>query len=286
MSEETVVGWDGSAAAQRALEWALQRAEARGEGLLIARVVAEKDVPPGNSATDSAIEEAESALDEVQHSVQMLHPRLAVRSRLLFGEPVAELQALSDENTLIVLGSDSARDSDGAGPWSVGARLAAVSYGPVAVVPADVSGGARTGIVAGVDGSAASAVAAQFAAAEAVRSGEVFTAVHAWQVPGMWDEATLDDDSLHALEEVHRGILDTLVERVRHAFPTLSVTTSLVREPALQALQEAGSNGRMLVLGNHGLNAVPRLVLGPVSHSLVRKVDVPTVIVRAAEYAL
>lgn len=287
MSEETVVGWDGSAPAQRALEWALARAESRGEGVLIANVVVETDVSPDHVVREAVIEAAESALELARRSAQFRHPRLAIESRLLFGDPVEELRSLSDEDTLLVVGTDSPHDSDVTAPWSVGARLAATSYGPVAIVPDSPLSldSARSGIVAGVDGSAASLAAAQYAASEAVRRGEKLTAVHAWQIPPVWEDAELDEDSMHALEEVHRGILETATDHVQREFPTLTIAKAMVKQPAMTALHDASVQSRLLVLGNHGLKAAPRLTLGPVSHSMVRKVSIPTVIVREADHA-
>lgn len=287
MSEETVVGWDGSAPAQRALEWALTRAEARGENVLIARVVAETDASTGRTVRESTIDAAESALEQERRSAQSRHPRLRVESRLLFGDPVEELRSLSDEDTLVVVGTRSPREAEVSAPWSVGASLAATSFGPVAIIPDNSLSldRARTGIVAGVDGSAASLVAAQYAASEAVRRGERLTTVHAWQIPPMWAETELDDDSLHALEEVHRGILDTATDSVQREFPTLTIEKAVVKQPAMKALHDAAAQSRLLVLGNHGLKAAPRLALGPVSHSLVRQVDVPTVVVRETAHA-
>jgi nucleotide-binding universal stress UspA family protein len=284
MTNETVVGWDGSAPAQRALEWALDRAEVRGERVLIASVVEAPDASRGLSIAESAIEAAESALDAVSRTMQARHPRLSVGTRLLYGDPVDELQSLSDPDTLVVVGTNSPNSPDGSVAWSVGARLAALSYGPVAIIPDDPGAldGARSGIVAGVDGSAASVEAAEYAAAEAITQGEKLTAVHAWQVPPAWADEPLDDDSLHALEEVHRGILDTTIARVALEFPTLRIEKKIVNEVPLDALRTSAAGSRMLVLGNHGLKAVPKLVLGAVSHSLVRTVNVPTVVVRAA----
>ncbi|MBG6237846.1 nucleotide-binding universal stress UspA family protein [Mycetocola sp. CAN_C7] len=287
MSEETVVGWDGSSPAHRALEWALRRAEARSDSVLIASVVTEQDVTVGRTARETVMEAAEGALEQARRAAQSQHPRLTIGSRLLFGDPVEELRSLSDENTLVVVGTHSSHESDVSTAWSIGARLAATSYGPVALVPDSPasSDAGRSGIVAGVDGSAVSLIAAQYAAAEAVRQGEMLTAVHAWQVPPMWAGSLIDDDTLHALEEVHRGILDTVVGRIQRQFPTLTIAKSLVRQPAMAALNAAAAHSRLLVLGNHGLKVAPRLMLGPVSHSMARRVEVTMVIVRETEHA-
>ena len=288
MSEETIVGWDGSAPAQRALDWALARAEAHGEDVLIASVVPEKDPSTDRAAKESDIEVAEVRLEQALQSAQSQHPRLSIDSRLLFGDPVQELRSLSDPETLVVIGTDSPDKSDSRAAWSIGARLAATAYGPVAIIPEtlDALNESRSGVVAGVDGSAASLVAAQFAAAEAVRTGEVLQAVHAWQVPPIFADTPLDEDSLHALEEVHRGILNTATDRVQHEYPTLTIVKTVVNQSAMSALGEESGRGRLLVLGNHGLKVAPPLALGPVSHSLVRNVHVPTVIVRATEVEL
>jgi nucleotide-binding universal stress UspA family protein len=285
MSRETVVGWDGSAPARRALEWALTRAEAHDDAVLIARVVAGSG--PGRPADEATIETAEVALADAHRSAQSLHPRLTVTSRLLVGDTVEELRSLADERTLLVVGSPG-REPTGLGPWTVGASLAATSYGPVAIVPDDAAAvsSLRSGTVAGVDGSAASRAAAAFAAAEAVRRGETFTAVHAWQLPPAWGDGHINEETAGALESVHHGILDMTVDHVHHEFPTLAIQKIFVMESAMVALKDASVHSRMLVLGNHGLAVAPRLALGPVSHSLVCTAEVPTIVVRAAISAL
>src|SRR5690606_29912486 len=151
MSEETVVGWDGTAPAHQALEWALARAESRGENVLIARVGEESTMGPPGRRREAAIEAAEYSLDQARLLAQAKHPRLAVTGRLLLGDSVDELRSLTDEDTLLAVGTSASDQVASVDAWSVGARLAATSFGPVALVP-DGSGArddSRSGIVAG-----------------------------------------------------------------------------------------------------------------------------------------
>jgi nucleotide-binding universal stress UspA family protein len=158
MIESTIVGWDGSTGAQRALDWAMTRLNK--STLVLVRVA---DSAVETFAANSPAASARIALMDEAERIRKAHPEVDVSSEFVSGNPVDELARLSNEKTLVVVGTDRQRGGRIRYGWSVGAKLAATAHGPVAIVPAshDVQ---RRGIVVGIDGSPASDAAVEFAA--------------------------------------------------------------------------------------------------------------------------
>ena len=290
MIEKTVVGWDGSAPARAALDWAAEWSS--GRDLLILRVLDDSIGVTDSFVADSAAEAARSALAEVVAEVQAAFPAVHVQSEFVRGDPISELRRRSSPESLVVVGTHR---RDGAAvrfEWSPGTRLAAHANGPVAIIPMD-DGATRSGVVVGVDGSVASDAAVAFAAGEARRTGQQLRIIHAWQEPYPWQspvtpdlllgpEIPADPGFLDTLEESHRQILEDAVTVATDAWPAVHVQRTLVRGPAQPALLEAARGATLLVVGNHGRRGVERLLLGSVSHSIALHIPSPTVVVRAA----
>jgi len=278
--EKSIVAWDGQPPSQAALDWALERSG--GGEIVMVRVVDRSSHSADYFMPESVAVTAPITLQNDAAAVQAAHPAVRVRSEVLPGDPIEELKRLSNENALVVVGTHRRDGPTVRYEWSVGARLAGAANGPVAIIP-ESDGDRGTGIVVGVDGSAAANSAVQFAAAEADRSGEQLLVVHAWQEPLLWPETTVPDpEFLMSLEEIHRHILDESVNLARTAFPDISVRSTLVRGAAQWALLEAARGSALLVVGNHGVHGIKRFLLGSVSHSLVLNIQSPTVVVNAA----
>lgn len=274
----TVVGWDGTAAADAALEWALARPDET--TLHLVRVVdvtvsAVEALAPGSwpeAARIDLVGEAER--------VRKAHPHMKVTSELVSGDPTEELVRFSKSQTLVVVGTDRQQTGGIKYEWSVGARLAAIAHGPVAIVPMgwDLK---RSGIVVGVDGSAASAAALEFAAVEAGRTGQPLHAIRAWQEPPIWMDAQVPSlEYLLSLEEMYGQILDDSLASLAERHPQVHVHRELVRGPAQKVLLEAADGAALIVVGNHGLRGFMRFLLGSVSRSIVVNALCPVVVVR------
>ncbi|HEY9478260.1 MAG TPA: universal stress protein [Microbacteriaceae bacterium] len=276
MIETTIVGWDDTSAAQRALDWALTRL---GTTKLVLVRVADSTVE--TFAANSPTAAARIALMDEAERVRDAHPDLAVTSELVAGDPVDELARFSNEKTLVVVGTDRQSGGGIRYGWSVGARLAASAHGPVAIVPVghDVR---RRSIVVGVDGSPASNTAVEFAAAEADRTGAPLHLVHAWQELPIWmDDQVPDAEYLRSLEEMHSHILDDSLQDLEKRHPGVHADRTLVRGPAYRAVLEAAQDAALIVVGNHGLRGLKRVLLGSVSHSIILDALCPVVVVRS-----
>ncbi|TFB77293.1 universal stress protein [Cryobacterium glaciale] len=279
-----VVAWDGTEPARAALNWSLARAI--GGDLTLVQVLDRTVSSADYFALESTTARAREVLSDDAERVSAKYPALTVHSELLSGDPISELRALSGTDTLVVVGTHRRRGSTLRYEWSMGARLAGSANGPVAIIPEGDSAvpfnTGHTGIVVGVDGSAASNAAIEFAAAEAERSGEDLIAIHAWQEPLVWRDTTEPDARfLETLETSHRRILDESLRTVAARYSMVRIRPSLVRGPAQSVLLDAARGAALLVVGDHGIKGLSKLLLGSVSHSIVLNIQSPMVVIPA-----
>ncbi len=121
-------------------------------------------------------------------------------------------------------------------------------------------------IVAGVDGSGESLVAAHWAAHEAMRRRFRLRIVHGFadpppRYPGY-------DLPLAVSRELHNAaqqILDVAVQSISACYPHLELTTSLVHADARRALVDASAGAVLTVVGSRGRGRVPEVLLGSVA---------------------
>ncbi|MDJ0338514.1 universal stress protein [Cryobacterium sp. PH31-O1] len=276
---QTVVAWDGSEPARAALDWSLARSN--GGDLTLVRIL-DRTVSSADYFTlESATERAREVLKDDADRVSAKYPTRTVHADLRSGDPITELRALSGTDTLVVVGTHRRRGSTLRYEWSMGARLAGSANGPIAIIP-ESDNKHHSGIVVGVDGSTASNAAVEFAAAEADISGQELHAIHAWQEPLVWRDTTEPDARfLQTLETSHRRILDESLLAVSRRYPALGIRASLVRGAPQSALLDAARGAALLVVGDHGLKGVSKVLLGSVSHSIVLNIQSPMVIIPA-----
>ncbi len=133
-------------------------------------------------------------------------------------------------------------------------------------------------IVAGVDGSATSRLALEWAVAEArLRNGEV-QAVTAWEFPpvtvGM--EGLIRDPD--AFPQTARRLQNEVLKRVDSEGVT--VTGDVVQGNAVDVLLRAAGNADLLVVGSRGLGGFTGLLLGSVSTQVLHHSPCPVLVVR------
>lgn len=276
-----IAGADGSVAGQRAEEWAARKAKDLGLRLNLVRVVPGPWAFRRPSEYRDAMARARDLLDTEAARVSSLVPSVELMTTRRTGETAQVLRLLSDTAEMVVVGSDRHPDSHGEGFGSVSFQAAVLSRCPVAVIPVDRPGDAA-GVVAGVDGSADSAVALALAGAEAARMGEELTVVYAEPEPdpdpsGHGQEAAVDD---HASAQHGRMLLSAAADAVRHAGPELVVHEVLdsIDSPA-EALIRAAAHARLLVIGCRGRGGL-RKPVGAVAEKVLLNLPCPTIITR------
>ncbi|MGW4607344.1 universal stress protein [Streptomyces sp. NPDC004532] len=138
-------------------------------------------------------------------------------------------------------------------------------------------------VIVGVDGSAESLAAAEWAAREAVRRERPLRMVHAWN----WHLHQRDGAGRAnaAQRNLARRVLREASERVRHAVPCLQLTDVQLEGPATEALVKAAQHAELLVLGSRGLSGFTGFLVGSVAMGTVAKATRPVVLVRADEEA-
>ncbi|MEK2493245.1 universal stress protein [Kitasatospora purpeofusca] len=135
-------------------------------------------------------------------------------------------------------------------------------------------------VLAGVDGSPESTVAAHWAAGEALRRGAPLRLLHAW--PWLTDgRASFADPE--DLPVAAQRMLAAVAEEVGNRHPGLTVQTDVVLDAAVDGLvaaTEATEDAGLLVLGSRGLGGFKGLLVGSVSVAVAGRAAVPVVVVR------
>lgn len=139
-------------------------------------------------------------------------------------------------------------------------------------------------VLVGVDGSQTGAVAAEWAAREAVRLGWRLHVVCAYSLPSFTvasldgGYAALDDSAIRAGAQ---AVLDEAVARVVRE--GLEVTSSLETGDAAGVLVELSRNAGLAVIGTRGRGGFANRLLGTVSSALPAHAHCPTVVVPVRE---
>ncbi|WP_431218969.1 zinc-binding alcohol dehydrogenase family protein [Leifsonia xyli] len=282
MLERTVTCWNGSDASEAALDWALRRSRDTGTTIEVFDVIDRALFEGDPAALERASVQEEQRLAARLDDIAATDPSAVAASALLVGDPLDVLSEQTRPDTLVVVGTSRRTAPRMRYGWSLGARLATTASGPVAIVPTEDQDAARTrsGVVAGVDGSEIAARALEFAAAEAAALGEPLTVVHCWQEP-LADEPLVvpDDEFVDSQQLAHQQLLDDQVQRIRAAYPDLTVEPVLLRRHPVAGLAAGSERARLLVVGSRRLTGWERTWLGSVSHGVVLHLAAPTVIV-------
>jgi nucleotide-binding universal stress UspA family protein len=136
-------------------------------------------------------------------------------------------------------------------------------------------------VIAGVDGSAESLAAAEWAAREAVRRERPLRLVHACN----WHPHQDTEPASAAARQLARRVLHQAEERVSRLCPGLVVRDEQVEGPATAALLQAARGADLLVLGSRGLSGFTGFLVGSVALGVVARAERPVVLVRAGEEA-
>ena len=135
-------------------------------------------------------------------------------------------------------------------------------------------------ITVGVDGSAESLAAADWAAREAGLRNVPLRIVHAW----LWqplDVPVVQDKEIQAKSA--DAVLREAETRVAGRYPDLTVTAEVVQDTAVAALLGEAERSDMLVLGSRGHGALMGFLLGSYGQQLIAASTRPVVSVRARD---
>ncbi|MDG4757974.1 universal stress protein [Micromonospora sp. WMMD710] len=286
-SAAVVVGVDGSEPSLRAVRLAAAEATRRHRPLRVVHGFIwpllhvpdspAPDAPPGGGLRHQAEDIVAAAVAEAEATV----PGLTISGEIIDGEAAAVLVGESPTAALIVLGDRGLGGFAALVLGSVAVQVAAYADCPVLVARGEHRPDGP--VVVGMDGSAASRLAAEFAAETAEARGVPLRAVRAYRHPGSsgpGDMQPLVYDETRLREEQERDLaesLDGLAER----HPGLRLTWQAVHGRAGAVLAEASDAAQLVVVGGQGRGEVSGLLLGSVSQSVLHHARCPVAVVRA-----
>lgn len=138
------------------------------------------------------------------------------------------------------------------------------------------------GVVVGVDGSASSRRALEWALRHAGSTGLSVTAVYAWQVPANYGTAAMVLPAADFADEAKR-IIKQAVDAVAAEFPDVRVERRIKEGHPAKVLLDVAEEAQMLVVGSRGHGGFIGAVLGSVSQYCVTHAHCPVLVFRGAE---
>ncbi|WP_407343060.1 universal stress protein [Pengzhenrongella phosphoraccumulans] len=272
-----VIALDGSPHSAQTLEWGLAEAVRRGADVLLVRVFelprefAEWSWYPLIDEDLGFETAAKDYLADLLARARAQHPDLTISTREPHGPTVPELRTLSEDARLVVLGASGRGRRPGIG--SVSSHIAAHAACPVVVVRAAPADPAAP-IVVGVDGSPESVAAARTAAGEASLRKVPLVVLHARPVvassvgrgvpvaASLTPQDSADTDPQRAAQAV--------VDQLALEHPSADISLELQADDPVHALVAASRSAQLVVVGSRGLGAFRGMLLGSVSHEVLR----------------
>lgn len=294
-----VVGYDASEVAEAALVWAAREARLRGSPLQVVYVRDAHDFGPSVHSGGRELASEGGAwpvVEEAAARARDVAPGVETETYVEYASPVGALVGMSRDAGLLVLGSSPRGALHDELRGSVATQVAAHAHCPVALipipaVPLDDAGVVEAPVVVGFDGSEPSALALAYAADAAWHGGRPLRVVVAWRPgPAEWLESfamgNLPRDATEAAAE--HTLADGLERVYRHNAAAGRPPGSdgpegvVVEGRAVDVLYREAVTAERLVIGTRGRGGFAALLLGSVTHTLVRAAPCPVVAVRAA----
>ncbi|WP_406278201.1 universal stress protein [Embleya sp. NBC_00896] len=269
-----LAGYDGSPAADHALDWAARDAAARRVPLYIVMGVPETGLthhPPRVEVREHAY----ALVDRATASVRERFVGLDVERSVRTGDGAEAVLAASERCDTIVMGSRGHGGFAGLLLGSVSLRVCAHTTCPVVVVHTTASEDA-TGVVVGVGGPE-DAPALEFGARHARRLGGGLRAMHSWALPvtglapGLMLPSMVDAERSEMISQV--------VDSIRVFDPELPVDTVVMNGLAGRDLVDASAGSALVVVAAHRKHGPLPMRLGPTTHAVLHHAHCPVAVV-------
>ncbi len=268
-----IVGFDGSPGSTDAVDWAVERARLRGAPLTLCHAWTPGYPATETNAQDLVREHAERVLASGVGHAEATGAPGAVQALLVCGPPARVLCERSAEAGMVVVGSRGAGGLPGLLLGSVGLQVAAHALAPVTVVRGrwrPVRAHEPAPVVVGVDGSAESRAALEFAVAEAALRDVPLIAVC----------ALCDSGNVVGAARSVEAAYGAAIDHVQRAHPRVVVHRLVEPGAPRSALLTAAGQGQLLVVGARGRGGLPEMALGSVSLALLHHATCPVTVVR------
>lgn len=205
-----------------------------------------------------------------------------IRTALLDGETAAAaLVAHAHGARMLVLGDQRRALLDRLVTGSVLHDVAGNARVPVIVVPEGWQGEDPKAVVTvGIGEIETSEDLLQHAMAIAADRDATLRIVHAWELPGLYDDLIVTRIDSELWRDQNRQEIEAVLRRLRPAFPHLAVDVELVHQQPARALVAASGNADLLVLGRRrrGLRH-----LGGTARAVLREARCPVEVVPPAQ---
>ena len=136
----------------------------------------------------------------------------------------------------------------------------------------------RPRIIVGVDGSASSIAALNWAAHQAELTGARLDAVTAWQWPTK-SQFTRTPPDYDPASDAQKGV-DAFIDEVTSAYPSVAIQSKVVGGSPARVLVEESQGADLLVVGSRGHGEFPGMLLGSVSQHCVTSAHCAVVVLR------
>ncbi len=222
--------------------------------------------------------------------VHQRYPDLSVQTKSMAGSSAGVLVAESAGASLVVVATRALKGLRGRLAGSTSAQVAAHAFGPVVVLRPETDFGpdpsAFVGlpVVVGMDGSAGSQHALEFAVEEALARQAEVVAVFVWDLFGVHGiEPMVEPD--YALSDA-AAKADRLVSEAvsgwSDRYPDLKISSIAVHSlDPVAALTDVGARAGLIVVGSRGHGGFLGLRLGSTGDGLIRSAYVPVAVVRS-----
>lgn len=283
-AQPVVVGVDGSKDNLGALRYGVGEARRAGVPLKLVHVVPDHlPISPLVATTSGDLTQAGAEiLARSEDAARAIDPEVEVVGWLHHGGRPIELVHGAEEGQVLVVGRDNRPLVQRLLRGDAAAAVAARSTVPMVVVPADWEPAPSRGVVVvGVKSPEQAAALLGDAMALASESGARLVVVHAWKMPGGYDDII---DSRIAAEEwrlrAEREVA-TLLGDWCAAYPGVETEVRVVHDHAAHALIEASGEADELVIVRraHGL---PAAHLGATARAVLRAARCPVRVVPPA----
>lgn len=272
-----VVGVDGSAAARRALDVAVQEARRLRRPLHALHATGVGIVP----WTTERLEAQDLIADAAARQARETAPGLDVTRSTEIADPAGALVAASELADLVVVDAGSLGHASGILLGSTSRAVAAHAHCPVLLTPHTGDWNTHGVVVVGVDASEHSVPAIAWAFAEASDRGAPLLAVHTWwwEEPDPFLSGRDWEGEWRDVAETQRLEVAEMLAGWQEKFPDVHVSTLLVRGHAATVLAEESRDAQLLVVGTRGRGGFAGLLLGSVSASLITQARCPVTVV-------
>lgn len=283
--EEILVGYDGSADASVALNWALDEAGRSGRPVRLAYVFEwltvtgwiGPGVAPGVWPDEAARQQVEELVRKAAADAAADRPGLTVHGEVFDGPPALVLQERSADAGMLVLGSRGHGGFGGLLAGSTAVSVTAHAHCPVVVVR-DGQAATSGPVVVGSDGSESALRALGFAVERAAQRDVPLRVLRAWEPPGdRWVPPDFDPEQVAASE---RAAAEAELAPWRESFPDVPVEIEAVPGSASALLVEASRSAQLVVVGSRGRGGLRGMLLGSVSQQLIQHSHCPVAVVR------